>query len=148
MKVILLKEVKKLGKEGEIKEVSTGYARNFLIPQGLAVEATKEKIKETEEKKLSQANRLKKEQAEAEMLKEKINGKVLTIPGKTGESNRLFGSVTSKEISEFLHKEFGVQIDKKKIDLKEPIKNLGDFMVRIKLFPSVQAEIRIKVVSE
>jgi len=148
MKVILIKEVKKLGKEGEIKEVSDGYARNYLIPKGYAVEATKIKLKETEEKNKREQNRKKKEKVEAEKLKKILDGKTITIFAKTGGENKLFGAVTAKEISEILQEEFAVSIDKKKIDIGEPIKHLGNYNINIKIYPSIRAKIRVVVTAE
>jgi len=148
MKVILIKEVKKLGKEGEIKEVSDGYARNYLIPKGYAVEATKIKLKETEEKNKREQNRKKKEKIEAEKLKKILDGKTITIFAKTGGENKLFGAVTAKEISEILQEEFAVSIDKKKIDIGEPIKHLGNYNINIKIYPSIRAKIRVVVTAE
>lgn len=148
MKVILNKDVKGLGKEGEIKEVSDGYARNFLIPRGLAEEATKGKLKEKEEKNQRNQKQKEKEKTEAGKIKEKINGKSVSIIARTGGGDKLFGSVTAKEISEILQEDFGVLIDKKKIDLSDPIKHLGEYKVKLKIYPSIQAEVKVKVVAE
>ncbi|SHH21556.1 LSU ribosomal protein L9P [Thermosyntropha lipolytica DSM 11003] len=145
MKVVLIQDVKNLGKAGDIKEVADGYARNFLIPKGLAVEATSAKAKEVEEKKKSLENQKKKELAQAESQKKKIDGQVIEIKAKTGENDRLFGAVTPKEIAEALAKELGVNIDKKKIEIGEPIKQLGEYDIRIKLYSGVQAVIKLKV---
>jgi large subunit ribosomal protein L9 len=148
MKVILNKDVKGLGKEGEIKEVSDGYARNFLIPRGLAEEATKVKLKEKEEKSQRNQKQKEKEKTAAEKIKEKLNGKSVSIIVRTGGGEKLFGSVTAKEIAEVLQEDFGVQIDKKKIDLSDPIKHLGEYKVKLKIYPSIQAEVKVKVTAE
>lgn len=148
MKVILTQDVKKLGQEGDIVEVANGYGRNYLIPRGMAEEATKEKIKEVKEKNVSQEKKKEREKSEAEELKARIDGKSVTIKAKAGSSDKLFGAVTSKEISDILQEELGVSIDKKKIDVPEPIKSLGEHQVRIKLFPEVQAEVKVIVASE
>ncbi|HHW61780.1 MAG TPA: 50S ribosomal protein L9 [Syntrophomonadaceae bacterium] len=148
MKVILTEDVKKLGQKGDIVEVANGYGRNYLIPRGMAEEATKEKIKEIKEKNVSQEKKKEREKSEAEELKARIDGKSVTIKARTGSSEKLFGAVTSKEISDILQEELGVSIDKKKIDVPEPIKNLGEHQVRIKLFPEVQAEVKVIVASE
>jgi len=148
LKVILQEDLKSLGKKGEIKEVSTGYARNYLIPKGLAIEATRGNLKEAQEKQISELNRQKKEEVEANALKTKLDGKIIKIKAKTGESDRLFGSVTAKEIAESIKSQFGVAIDRKKIDLKEPIKKLGKYTVKVKVYPSVQAEIMVEVTPE
>lgn len=145
MKVVLIQDVKNLGKAGDIKEVADGYARNFLIPKGLAVEATSTKAKEVEEKKKSLENQKKKEMAQAESQKAKIDGKVIEIKAKTGENDKLFGAVTPKEIAEAIAKDLGVNIDKKKVEIAEPIKHLGEYDVRIKLYPGIQAAIKVKV---
>ncbi|MBO8159644.1 50S ribosomal protein L9 [Thermosyntropha sp.] len=146
MKVILTQDIKQLGRAGDIKEVSDGYARNYLIPKGLAVEATAGKIKEVEEKKKSQERQKMKELEQAKELQKKLNGKEITIKAKTGDNDRLFGAVTPKEIAEAINKEFKVSIDKKKIEIGEPIKHLGEYNLKIKIYPGVQAEIKVKVV--
>ncbi len=148
MKVILIKDVKKLGTTGEIKEVSDGYARNYLIPQGMAVEATQTRLKETQEKDLKQQKRKGKEEAAARALQEKLNGKSIKLLARTGGSDKLFGAITVKEIAEALQKQYGTSIDKKKIELKEPIKHLGTYEAKLKIYPSIQAQIQIIVAAE
>ena len=145
MKVILTQDVKNLGKEGDVKDVSDGYARNYLIPRGLVVEATKANLKEKED----QASRLQKqkdrEKNEAEALHERLNGKSITLTARCGGGDKLFGAVTSKEIADALNKQFKVKLDKKKVDLGEPIKHLGEYPVKIKIYPLIQAEITVRV---
>ncbi len=148
MKVILIKDVKKLGTTGEIKEVSDGYARNYLIPQGLAVEATQTRLKETQEKDLKQQKRKGKEEAAARALQEQLNGKSIKLLARTGGSDKLFGAITVKEIAEALQKQYGTSIDKKKIELKDPIKHLGTYEAKLKIYPSIQAQIQIIVAAE
>lgn len=148
MKVILLQDVKNIGKEGEVKEVADGYARNFLIPKGLAIEATKANLKENQEKKAKIDNKKQKEKIEAEGIKAKIDGKQVEIKAKAGAEDKLFGAVTAKEIADNLEKQFKVKIDRKKIEIKEPIKHLGLYTVNIKIYPSVQAEIKVLVTPE
>lgn len=148
MKVILLKDIKDLGKTGEIKELADGYARNYLIPRGLAVEATPDKLKEIEEKKLKKQKNKQKEQSSAEALKDKLNGKSVQISLKTGGGDKLFGAVTTKEIAELIEKQLNIKVDRKKIELEEPIKHLGDYNIKIKLYQSVQAEIKLTVAAE
>ncbi len=148
MKVILLQDVKNIGKEGEVKEVSDGYARNFLIPKGLVLEATKANLKENQEKNERILNRKQKEKGEAEGLKAKIDGKQIEIKAKTGAGDKLFGAVTAKEIAENLEKQLKVKIDRKKIELKEPIKHLGEYTTSIKIYPSVQAQVKVVVTPE
>jgi large subunit ribosomal protein L9 len=148
VKVILLREIKNLGKEGDIKDVSDGYARNYLIPKGLAAEATANRLKENQEKKLRVQKQKEREKNEAQYFKEQLDGKALTIKVKTGGGNKLFGSVTSREISAIISEQLGISLDKKKIDLAEPIKHLGEYAVKIRLYPSIQAVINIIVTAE
>ncbi len=148
MKVILLKDIKELGKTGEIKELADGYARNYLIPRGMAAEATKEKIKETEEKNLKVQKNKQKEILVAEDLKQKLQGKTIKISLKTGGGDKLFGAVTTKEVAELLDKQLKIKIDKKKIEFTEPIKHLGEYEIKIKLYPAVQAEVKLVVSPE
>jgi large subunit ribosomal protein L9 len=148
VKVILLREIKNLGKEGDIKDVSDGYARNYLIPKGLAAEATANRLKENQEKKLRVQKQKEREKNEAQYFKEQLDGKALTIKVKTGGGNKLFGSVTSREISAIISEQLGISLDKKKIDLAEPIKHLGEYAVKIRLYPSIQAVIKIIVTAE
>lgn len=148
MKVILLQEVKNLGKAGDIKEVTDGYARNYLIPRGLAEEATKGKVQENEDKKRKIQQKKDKELSEAERLKEKLQDKSIIIKARAGGADRLFGAVTSREIAEVLQQELRIAIDKKKIELSQPIKQLGEYKVKIKIYPSVQTEIKVIVAAE
>ena len=148
MKVILLEDVKKLGKLGEVKEVADGYARNFLIPNGLVMEATQTKMKELSEKNAKKARQDAKDKANAEETKAMLEGKTLVLKAKTGEGDRLFGSVTTKEVADILQKNFGVTVDKKKIEWKNPIKALGKYAVTIKLYPKVQAQVTLSVEAE
>lgn len=148
MKVILIQDVRKLGTKGQVLEVSDGYGRNYLIPQGLAEEATKSRLKEIEEKSVKAEKKKNTEKENAETLKSKLQGQRVQIKVKTGSGDRLFGAVTAKEISEVLQQRFGVAIDKKKIETSEPIKHLGNYKVKIKIYPTVQAEIQLVVESE
>ncbi len=147
MKVILQQDVKKLGRKGDVVNVSDGYARNFLIPRGLAVEASSGKLKEVKILKEREKKREEEELKRAEQLKEKLAAMVVTISAKAGESGKLFGSVTSKELSATLQSKHGIIIDKRKIDLPEPIKALGDYTVKVKLHPRVHGELTVKVVA-
>lgn len=148
MKVILVQDVKKMGVKGEVKEVADGYARNYLIPQGLAVEATANKLKETQEKQNSAQKKKDQEKFRAESLRDKLDGEKIAIHVKTGSNEKLFGAITSKEISELLLKKFAVTIDKKKIEIKDPIKHLGDYKITLKLYAGVQAAIELNVTAE
>ncbi len=146
MKVILTQDVKKVGKKGEILEVKDGYARNALLPKGLAVEANAVNMNN---RKLEERATDKKNQQELDAaiaIKETIHDKKVTIGIKVGEGGRVFGSVTTKEIAESIQTEFGVKIDKKKIHLSQPIKAMGTKTVEIKLHPKVVAEVVINTV--
>lgn len=147
MRVILLKDVENLGKKYEVKEVKNGYARNFLIPQGLAKPATETALiwlktqKEIEAKKAEEELKKIQEKATA------IDGQELIIPVKMGEEDQLFESITPQKISEKL-KELGFEIKKTQIDLKEPIKELGEFPIKIRFEHNLEAEIKVIVVEE
>ncbi|NLM51638.1 MAG: 50S ribosomal protein L9 [Firmicutes bacterium] len=144
MKVILLQDVKKLGKKGEVKEVADGYARNFLLPRKLAVEATPSKMKEYELLQQQQENKEAKILAEAKAQAAQLAGKKFEIAMKVGEGGRLFGSVTSGDLAEKLQKQ-GFTINKRKIELPENIKSTGTYPVRIKLHPEVEVTIELVV---
>lgn len=145
MKVMLTQDIKNLGKKGETKEVSDGYARNYLIPKGLAEEATPARLKENEELRLRQERKKGKEEKQARGIKERIEGKTVSIKVRTGGGEKLFGAVTSREIAGILNREFGVQIDKKKIEMGEPIKQLGKYPVQVKIYPGIHAELQVSV---
>lgn len=145
MKVILTGDVKGTGKKGDIVNVSEGYARNFLLPKGLAVEANEKNMRELEKNK---AELLKKKAAELEnarSLKKELDDIVLQLKVKTGEGGRLFGSITAKDIGDALEKEYQLVIDKRKIELKAPIKSLGDHPVVVKLHPEVSATLKVTI---
>ncbi len=148
MKVILLQDVKKLGQKGDVVEVADGYGRNYLLPRGLAKEATPGNLRELEAVKRQQAEKQSKELEEARMLAAKLSGETVSIRVKSGEKGKLFGSVTSKEIAETISAQFGEEIDKRKVELPEAIKTLGDFPVKIKLHPQAVAEVTVRVVAE
>ena len=122
MKVILLKDVKGIGKIGDVKEVSDGYARNMLFPKGLAQEANKQNINLLNQKNSSKQHKLDIEKQEALEIKSKLENQTLVIQAKAGEGQKLFGSITTKDIEDELKKQKNISIDKKKIDMKEPIK--------------------------
>jgi large subunit ribosomal protein L9 len=147
MKVIFLKDVKGQGKKGEIKEVSEGYANNFLIPRGLAVRANEGSIRQQEHHKAAEARRKEQEREEAKELAGKLEAVTLTMKTKAGEGGRLFGSITSKHIAEELEK-LGYRIDKRKIELDDPIRSLGVTQVPIRLHPEVTAMLKVSVVGE
>ena len=148
MQVILLKDVKGQGKAGQVVKVSDGYARNMLFPRQLAMEATPANMKVLEKKRAQiEAQRAIDKQV-AEEIKAKIESKTVKVVSKAGENGRLFGAITSKDIAEAIQKEFLVELDKKKIDLEAPIKQVGLSEVTLKLFPGVQAKCKVDVVTE
>ena len=144
MKVLLKHDVPKIGKKGELLEVKEGYARNFLIPNGLAIEATGGTMKQYEEGKKSEERRKAKEKEEAEALASRIKGVTITLRHKAGDEGRLFGSITSAEIAEAL-KQKGFAIDKKHILMDDHIRLVGSHDVKIKLHTEVTASLRLEV---
>jgi large subunit ribosomal protein L9 len=147
MKVILKEDVKNLGKMGDIVNAAEGYARNFLIPKKLAVEAVIENIKELEHQKKIIQERAKKQKSSAQTLSEKISSLNLFIKAKAGEEEKLFGSITSMDIAAALKNE-GIDMDKKKISVEEPIKRLGSYTVNVKVHPEITAQLNITVIAE
>ncbi|RKY78999.1 50S ribosomal protein L9 [candidate division KSB1 bacterium] len=147
MKVILKQDYEQLGKTGEVVEVKNGYARNFLIPQNIAAPANKRNMKILEEELKMVDRRKNKERVQAEKFAEELGKVSITAAVKVGEDERLFGSVTSQMISDLL-KEKGYDVDKKKIDLEEPVKALGVYTVNIKLYHDINAKVRLWVVKE
>lgn len=145
MKVVLLADVKGTGKKGEIKEVADGYAKNFLIKTGKARVADKGAISENEMRKASNDYHKEMEKQSAQELGKKMNNIKLVVGIKCGENGKTFGSITSKEISEGLAK-LGYEIDKRKIELKEPLKTIGNYQISIKLHPEVTAKINLEIV--
>lgn len=146
MKVILLQDVKALGKKGDIKEVAEGYARNFLFPRNLAVEATGGHLKQHQQQERQAADKKAKILADAQKTAEKLNGLQVTVTARAGEGGRLFGSVTSGDVAAAL-KGRGFTIDKRKIELPETVKSLGAYSVRVKLHPAVEAKLELIVKS-
>lgn len=148
MKVILMQDVKNLGKKGEVKEVSDGYARNFLFVKKLAVEANKSTMSELKHQQISYEKRMENELAEAKKLAEDIEKKVLTIIAKSGDGGKLFGAITSKEISNKLKEEFNLNIDKKKIETNGGLKVLGMHQVLIKLYHGVDVKLKVNILDK
>lgn len=148
MKVILCADIKNVGKKDQIINASDGYARNFLFPKKLAVPADKENMSKLQAKQESKQYKRDLELEEAKKVAEKINEITLKITTKSGENGKIFGSITSKEIAQNLEEQFKIVVDKKKINLKEPIKSLGTTNVELKLFESVNAKLKVMVVSE
>ena len=147
MEVILKQDVKSLGKQGDRVKVAEGYARNFLIPRGLAVEATKGNIKSLQHQKKMDQERASRERAEAEKMKAVQEDLDLEIRARSGEGGRLFGSVTSGDLADAIKKAAGIEVDKRKLELEEPIKAVGSYSGKVKLLPGVTANLGVKVES-
>ena len=148
MKVILLQDIKNVGKKNQIIEANDGYARNFLFPKKMAIEANKDNISKLQAKQKSEAN---KKQAEIDANKElakKLAKMELTIKAKSGENGKIFGGITSKEVSEELKKQYKIEIDKKKISIKDVIKTLGRYTADIKFGDGVNAELTLNITAE
>jgi len=148
MKVVLLQDVKALGKKDDVVDVSDGYARNFLFPKGLAVEATKGKLNEISQKKRALENKKRQEMEEAKALAERLSKIEVAIKTKAGAGGKLFGSITAKDIADIIKKEHKIEIDKKKIVLDDAIKSLGTQEVEIKVYPEISAKVKVTVVQE
>lgn len=147
MKVIFIKDVKGQGKKGQVKEVSEGYAQNFLLPRGLVRLATDGNMKTLENQNAAEERRKQEEKAEAEVLGKKLEAEVTELKAKAGEGGRLFGAITSKQIAEALAAK-GLKIDKRKIELEDPIRTLGVTQVTVKVHPEVKATIKVQVTEE
>lgn len=145
MKVILLQDVKGSGKAGEVVNVSDGYARNMLFKKDLAIEATAKNMKALERKKAEEKAKFEADKAAAEEVKAKIEEKTTVVKAKGGENGKLFGSITSADIAEAVNSQFGVDVDKKKVQLSSPIKTAGESEVAVKLFQGVTAKIKVSV---
>ena len=145
MKMILLQDVKSVGKKGDLINASEGYAKNFLLPRKLAVEATKSNLNDYELKQKAEAKRKQEELEKAQATAKELEDKVVTIKVKTGGNGKLFGSVTNKEVAEEIVKQTRLDIDKKKIVIPDAIKSLGTYNVNIKLHKDVTATLAVKV---
>lgn len=146
MKVIFVKDVKGSAKKGEVKNVADGYARNMLLPKGLAVEATPENINKLEGQQASAQHKIDTEKKNAQENAEKINDKKVIIKAKAGSNDRLFGSVTASQVADAVKEQFGIQVDKKKISLSTDIKNFGSYSAVIKFYTGISAKIDVEVV--
>ncbi|NQT00202.1 MAG: 50S ribosomal protein L9 [Candidatus Omnitrophica bacterium] len=147
MEIILRKDVQKLGKAGEVISVKTGYARNFLFPQGLALEASANNLKVVEREKDKTLLRQQQQKQQAQGLADKIKSVSCTITVRAGQDGKLFGSVTSQDVAE-AYKSEGIELDKRKIELEQPIKEEGVYKIQLKLHPEITAEAKIWVVKE
>ena len=144
MKVVLKQDVKGLGKKGELVNASDGYARNFLFPKNLAVEANAQNMTELKNREQAAKYKIETDTAEAKKNAERMSGKTITITAKAGQNGKLFGSVTAKEIAEKIEKEFGIKTDKRKISV-EDIKQFGTYEFEIKLYTGVSAKLFVRV---
>jgi large subunit ribosomal protein L9 len=148
MKVILKQDVKGLGKKEEMVNVSDGYARNFLLPKGLAVEASSSNINVMNTKKEAEKSKKDRELALAKELAEKINNVVVVLKAKAGDNGKLFGSVTTKDVADSLKKDHKIDIDKKKINIADAMKSLGTYEAEVKLYPGVSGKLKVKIEQE
>lgn len=144
MKVILKADVKGQGKAGQVVNVSDGYARNFLFPKGLAVEANASSMSELNSKNAAAAHHIEEEKQAARNTAAKIEGKVVSLKAKAGAGGKLFGSVTSKEVAEEMKKQLGVEIDRRKLSMND-IKSFGDFAAEVKLYNGITAKLTVRV---
>ena len=148
MKVILQKPVEKLGDPGDVVEVAAGYARNYLVPRGLAVRAEKGALKHAENLKRAHVSRQSKEKVEFEAVAATLIASTISIPARACEEGRLFGSVTAADIAEAIGAQAGIQVDRKDVHLEEPIRSLGTHDVRIHLFPEVEPVLTLEITAE
>jgi len=148
MKVLLTKDVQKLGAAGDVKEVSGGYGRNYLIPQGMAVPATRGQVKQAEERFAAQHKRDQAARRDAESLAARISGQTLRLTARVGELDRLYGSITSGDIAEKLAAQIGFDVDRLKIDLDEPIKRIGIYPIKIRLMAGLEPLVNVVVEGE
>ncbi|MHC1786343.1 MAG: 50S ribosomal protein L9 [Christensenellales bacterium] len=147
MKVILLQDVPGTGKKNQVLTVSDGYARNYLMPRKWAVEASDAAIKEIERKHEAERKQEAERHAAAEALGRTLQGKVITVKAKAGDKGRLYGSVTAQEIADALAQQHGVQLDKRKLELPEAIRNVGETQVQVTLFAGLRVPMTIKIVA-
>ena len=144
MRIILLKDVDNLGKKGEVKDVASGYARNFLLPKGSAILASTGALKIIQERLKLQEKKLETVKKETQKIKEELEKRIYKIEVKSGKIGKIFGAVTHKEIADLINRESNLNIDKKQIEEK-PIKKLGEHIVKIKLTEGIEAQIKLKV---
>ncbi len=148
MKVILLSDVTKLGRKGDLIEVSEGYARNYLVPRKMAEEATREKLEEWKQRQKAMEKKTKREEEEARTNKNTIQGKQVVIMATAGDKGKLFGSVTAGQISDGIREKFGIDLDRKDIKLPGQIKEVGSYPFSIKIYPGIEAEMTVLVEAE
>lgn len=148
MKVVLKADVKGQGKKGEMVNVSDGYARNFLLPRGLAVEADKQAMNDVKNRENAEKYKIEQEKKAAGAAREKLDGKTVKIKAKGGAGGKLFGSVTAKEISDALNKQYALDIDKRKVVLQNDIKAFGSYEAELKLYTGISAKFFVQVTEE
>lgn len=148
MKVILLKDIKAIGKKGDVKEVADGYARNYLLPKNLAVEASSGNLKNLNQEKQARQHKKETEETKARELAAKLNQVKLVFKVKVGEGGRLFGSITGKEIADQIQQTANIRIEKRQVELGETIKTLGEHQVTVRIYPGVSATILVQVAAE
>ena len=148
MKVLLVQDVQHLGKAGEIKDVAGGFGRNYLIPKGFAVLATSGQIKQAEQRMAAERKRFDAARKDAEAVAARLNGKSVSFTVRVGEQGRLYGSVTSGDIAEAIQRQLGVEIDRRKIELDEPIKTVGTHAVTVRLVSGVEPAVNVVVTGE
>jgi large subunit ribosomal protein L9 len=148
MQVLLVKDVDELGLAGEVKSVADGYFRNYLSPRGLAVRATQGAIQQAEIVRQAEARREAKALTEAQQLAQILDGRTVTFEARAGETDRLYGSITNVHIAEKLEEQIGQEVDRRKIDLEEPLKDLGTHAVTIRLAPEVEAKVTVVIERE
>jgi large subunit ribosomal protein L9 len=145
MKIILQKPVDKLGVPGDVVDVADGYARNYLVPRGLAVKATKGGVKHVDSLKRAHSTRVNAAKADAEQVAQRLMGSPITVPAHAGEEGRLFGSVTPSDVAEAIEAQTGVRVDRHDVTMDEPIRSVGVHEVRVHLFPEVDPVISVEV---
>ncbi len=148
MKVVLTQEVKGLGQAGQIKEVADGYARNYLLPKGLATIATPGAIKEVEQRQAAERKRQAKLDEEMRSVGEKLDGVIVKVRSKVGEGGKLYGSVTTADVAEALEKQAGQAVDRRKIEIEEPIRHVGEYKIPVRLSKNVTANVSLVVEGE
>jgi large subunit ribosomal protein L9 len=148
VKVILKQDIRALGKKGDVKEVADGYGRNFLLPKGLAIEATSGNLKILADQKEMTAQKELREMEEAKELAGRLDGLEINFKVKTGEGGRLFGSITGKDLADQIYQKTKIELDKRKLEIEDAIKNLGKHQVKVHLYKGITAEINVNVVAE
>jgi large subunit ribosomal protein L9 len=148
MKVVLLRDVPHLGRSGEVKEVADGYARNYLIPKGLAVPATEGLIRHAAETRQAMEQRRIRQLSSARETAARLQGATITIRARAGQGDRLYGSVTSQQIAEAIAQQLGVEVDRRRIELDQPIRTLGTHPVTVRLGPEITAQVQVVVERE